>query len=74
MVRLSDHVLNGTSSFCHHIEGKKQTKNCNLAKRNFVQKAMYFIWKDNGDIIHDSNAITKEAKLLYENLYASRED
>ena len=35
---------------------------------------MYFIWKDNGDIIHDSNAITKEAKLFYENLYASRED
>ena len=35
---------------------------------------MYFIWKDNGYIIHDSNAITKEAKLFYENLYASRED
>ena len=47
---------------------------CNLEKRNFVQKAMYFIWKDNGYIIHDSNAITKEAKLFYENLYASRED
>ena len=35
---------------------------------------MCFIWKDNGDFIHDSNAITKETKLFYENLYASRED
>ena len=35
---------------------------------------MCFIRKDNGDFIHDSNAITKEAKLFYENLYASRED
>ena len=35
---------------------------------------MYFIWKDDGDIIHDSNATTKEAKLIYENLYASWEN
>ena len=48
---------------------------CNLEKSNFVQKAMCFIRKDNGDIIHDSYAITKEAKLFfYENVYASRED
>ena len=53
-------------------EGEKNTKYfCNFEKRNFVQKAMCFIQKDNGDIIHDSNAITKEAKLFYENLYAS---
>ena len=47
---------------------------CNLEKKKYVLKAVCFIHKDNGDIIHDSNAITKEAKLLYENLYASRED
>ena len=35
---------------------------------------MCFIRKDNGDIIHDSNAVTKEAKLFDENLYASRKD
>ena len=53
-------------------EGEKKYKIFfNLEKRNFVQKAMCFIRKDNGDIIHDSNAITKEAKLFYENLYAS---
>ena len=47
-------------------EGEKNTKYfCNFEKRNFVQKAMCFIRKDNGDIIHDSNAITKDAKLLF---------
>ena len=35
---------------------------------------MCFIRKDNGDIIHDSNAVTKEAKLFDENLYASRKE
>ena len=47
-------------------EGEKNTKYfCNLEKRNFIQKAMCFIRKDNGDIIHDSYAITKEAKLFF---------
>ena len=54
---------------------KNKTKYfCNLEKKNFVQKAMCFIRKDNGDIIHDSNAITKKAKFYYENVYASREN
>ena len=44
---------------------------CNLEKKKYVLKAVCFIHKDNGDIIHDSNATTKEAKLIYENLYAS---
>ena len=47
---------------------------CNLEKRHFVQKAMCFIQKDDGDIIHDSNLITQEIKTFYENLYASREN
>ena len=56
-------------------EGEKKYKIIfNLEKRNFVQKAMCFIGKGNGDIIHDSNAITKEAKLFCEHLYASLED
>ena len=47
-------------------EGEKNTKYfCNFEKRNFVQKAMCFIRKDNGDFIHDSNAITKETKLFF---------
>ena len=43
-------------------------------KRHFVQKAMCFIQKDDGDIIHDSNLITQEVKTFCENLYASREN
>ena len=45
-----------------------------LRKRHFVQKAMCFIQKDNGNIIHDSNSITKEVKTFYENLFALREN
>ena len=39
-----------------------------------TQKAMHFIQKDDGDIIHDSNLITQEVKTFYEKLYASREN
>ena len=45
-----------------------------LKKLHFVQKAMCFIQKDDGNIIHDSNLITQEVKTFYENLYASREN
>ena len=58
---------------------KKKKKNNNkyfrkLEKRNFVQKAMCFIQKENGEIIHDSSSITQEAKRFYEKLYASHEN
>ena len=36
--------------------------------------AMCFIQKDNGDIIHDSNLITQEAKTFYEKWYTSSEN
>ena len=57
-------------------EGEQNSKYfCNLKKkRHFVQKAMCFIQKDDGDIIHDSNLITHEVKTFYENLYASHEN
>ena len=56
-------------------EGEQNSKYfCNLEKRHFVQKAMCFIQKDDGDIIHDSNLITQEVKTFYENSYASREN
>ena len=56
-------------------EGEQNSKYfCNLEKRHFVQKAMCFIQKDDGDIIHDSNSITQEVKTFYENLYASCEN
>ena len=56
-------------------EGEQNSKYfCNLEKRHFVQKAMCFIQKDDGNIIHDSNLITQEVETFYENLYASREN
>ena len=56
-------------------EGEQNSKYfCNLEKRPSVQKAMCFIQKDDGDIIHDSNLITQEVKTFYENVYASREN
>ena len=45
-----------------------------LKKGHFVQKAICFIQKDDGDIMHDSNLITQEIKTFYENLYTSREN
>ena len=39
-----------------------------------VQKAVCFIQKENGEIIHDSSSITHEAKRFYEKLYASHYD
>ena len=46
-------------------EGERNSKYfCNLEKRHFVQKAMCFIQKENGDIIHDSNSITRKFRLF----------
>ena len=46
---------------------------CHLEKRNFVQKAMSCIERENGEIIHNVDIITQETKEFYERLYASRE-
>ena len=35
---------------------------------------MCFIEKENGEVIHNSDAIMKETRYFYENLYASREN
>lgn len=53
------------------IDGEKNSKYfCNLEKRNFIQKSVAFLERDSGEIINDTDSITKEAKLFYENLYA----
>ena len=45
------------------FEVEKNTKYfCNLEKINFVQKAMCFIEKENGEVIHDSDTIIKETR------------
>ena len=53
---------------------RKNTKYlCNLENRNGVHKATFFVPKSNGDVMHDSEIIKKEARRFYENLYASRD-
>ena len=57
-----DHVPNG------YLKVRK------TLNRNFVQKAMCFIEKENGKVIQDSYALMKDARCFYENLHASREN
>ena len=65
---LSDHVQNGLV-----MVRKNRNIFATWKKRNFVQRSMCFIQKDNGEIIVDSKSITSEAKSFYEKLYASNE-
>ena len=44
-----------------------------LKKDILYRRQCVLFKKDDGDIIHDSNLITREVKTFYENLYASRE-
>ena len=59
------------SKYFFNLKKKKKKK-----RRHFVQKAMCFIQKDDGDIIHDSNVITQEVKTFMRIciMYASREN
>jgi len=65
-------IVRSRAKWIYDYEGEQNSKYF----RNFdsVQKAMCFIQKDDGDIIHDSNLITQEVKTFYENVYASREN
>ena len=45
-----------------------------ILRKRYSLHAMGFIQKDDGDIIHDNNLITKETKTFYEKWYASREN
>jgi hypothetical protein len=47
---------------------------CSLEKRNFVQKAMHFLETEDGSILHDQDAITKEVKTFYEQLYSEKQE
>jgi hypothetical protein len=54
-------------------DGEHNTKYfCRMEKRNFVQKAMNFLEKEDGSILHDPNAITKEVQKFYEKLYSKQ--
>lgn len=55
-------------------EGEKVSRYfCNLEKRNFVNKAMSSLEKDDGSLISDQSDILKEVQSFYENLYSWRE-
>lgn len=55
-------------------EGEKATHYfCNLEKRNFVNKSMNVLEREDGTVIKNKNDILKETCDFYEKLYASRE-
>ena len=55
-------------------EGERPSKYiCHLEKRNFVQKHLSFIQKQDGEVLFDQDEIVKETKDFYEKLYESRE-
>eukprot|EP00745_Piridium_sociabile_P004275 TRINITY_DN12531_c0_g1_i2.p1 TRINITY_DN12531_c0_g1~~TRINITY_DN12531_c0_g1_i2.p1 ORF type:complete len:233 (-),score=32.72 TRINITY_DN12531_c0_g1_i2:446-1144(-) len=55
-------------------EGEKNSKYfCGLEKRNFVEKAMFYLETEEGNILTEQESIKKEVKSYYETLYDSRE-
>ena len=55
------------------VEGEKPTKYfCSLESRNFTNKIIPKIQKENGVIISDQNEILQEVKNFYQDLYSSK--
>ena len=55
-------------------EGEKVSKYfCNLENRNYLDKAMHFVEKGNGDILSEQGEILNEVKHFYEELYSHRQ-
>ena len=54
-------------------EGEKTSKYfCNLEKRNYLDKTIPFLEKDDGNIISDQKCILNEIKQYYEKLYSNQ--
>ena len=54
-------------------EGEKPTQYfCNIENRNYVNKSVGFLEKQNGEIIDDQKTILNEVKEFYENLYTEK--
>ena len=54
--------------------GEKHSKYfCNLEKRNFVDRSMNFLEKDNGQILYEQEKILEEVQSFYGNLYTKQE-
>ena len=55
-------------------EGERVSKYfCNLENRNFVEKSMGFLEKENGIVLFEQKEILEEVKWFYEDLYRKRE-
>ena len=56
-------------------DGEKPTKYfCSLEKRNFINKTVTRIVKDDGNEVTEQSEILKEIRTFYKNLYDSRDD
>jgi len=45
---------------------------CNLEKRNFLDKSMPFLEKDNGEVVANQKDILDEVQLFYRKLYSNQ--
>ena len=56
-------------------EGEKNSKYfCNLEKRNYVEKAIYRLEREDGSILADTNSIKSEVFSFYKKLYDKNEN
>ena len=54
--------------------GEKPSKYfCNLENRNFIDRSMVFLERDDGQVIYDQDDILKEVQTFYESLYTKQE-
>ena len=57
-----------------HLEGERNSKYfCQLEKKNFIEKTIPKLIKDNGETVTDQEDILKEQKEFYKSLYTSKE-
>ena len=57
-----------------HSDGEKVSRYfCSLENRNFLDKAMHTLEKENGEVISDQKEILSEVKDFYSNLYEHRD-
>ena len=56
-----------------HLEGERNSKYfCQLEKKNFIEKTIPKLIKDNGETVTDQEDILKEQKEYYKKLYTSK--
>lgn len=57
-----------------HLEGERNSKYfCQLEKKNFIEKTINQLIKDNGEMVTEQADILREQKEFYKNLYMAKE-